>query len=147
MICAIFVLSTVLLLCCPAVAATVESVNGKVLINHGDGFRQATSGAQAKAGDQLMAGPGASAKLVYSDRCRVSVVPGRVVSVGKQPPCTAQSLVGEDYREGFFSNPVPPFVVGAAIGWGIFCAATYCRDHEGGGRRFRGGSLSQPSSP
>jgi hypothetical protein len=31
-----------------------------------------------------MAGPGGSAKLVYSDRCQVSVIPGRVVSVGKQ---------------------------------------------------------------
>lgn len=128
----IIVLSTVLLFCCPAFAATVDAVKGKVLINRGDGFQQATSGTKANAGDRLMAGPGGSAKLVYSDRCQVSIVPGRVVSVGKQPPCTAPSLVGEDSREGFFSNPVPPFVVGAAIGWGIFCAATYCRDHGGG---------------
>ena len=94
----------------PAFTATVDSVKGKVVINRGDGFQQVTTGAQANAGDQLMAGPGGSAKLVYSDRCQVSVVPGRVVSVGKQPPCTAPSLVGEDFREGFFGNPVPPFV-------------------------------------
>ena len=36
------------------------------------------------------------------------------------------------------SNPVPPFVVGAAIGWGIFCATIYCREENGGGRRVRG---------
>jgi hypothetical protein len=145
MIRAVFVLSTVLLLCCPAFAATVESVKGKVLINHGDGFQQARSGAPAHAGDRLMASPGSSAKLVYSDRCQVKVVPGSVVSVGKQPPCTAPSLAGLEQvppQEGFFSNPVPPFAVGAAIGWGIFCATTYCREHEGGGRR-----VSQPASP
>ena len=140
----------------PAFAATVDSVKGKVLINRGDGFQQVTTGAQANAGDQLMAGPGGSAKLVYSDRCQVSVIPGRVVSVGKQPPCTAPSLVGENSREGFFSNPVPPFVVGAAIGWGIFCATTYCREHnreganrQGGGRRLGGlgGLGGTPASP
>ena len=131
----------------PAVAATVESVNGKVLINRGDGFQPVTNGARANVGDRLMAGPGGSAKLLYSDRCRVSIVPGRVVSVGKQPPCTAQSLVGEDYRQGFFNNPVPPFAISAAIGWGIFCATIYCRDHEGGGRRVRREDFEEPASP
>ena len=153
MIRTIFVLGTVILLCWPAAAATVESVKGKVLINRGEGFQPVTSGTQANPGDRLMASPRGSAKLVYSDRCQISIVPGRVVSVGKQPPCTAQSLVGEDYREGFFSNPVPPFAVGAAIGWGIFCATTYCRDHnpEGanrqGGRRFGGLGGTPGASP
>jgi len=77
--------------------------------------RPATSGTNANAGDLLMANAGGSAKLIYPGGCQVSIIPGRVVSVGKQPPCTAQSLVGEDYREGFFSNPVPPAIVGAAI--------------------------------
>ena len=139
--------SWLIFLSVPGFAATVDAVKGKVLINRGEGFQQVTTGAQANVGDRLMAGPGGSAKLVYSDRCQVSLVPGRVVSVGKQPPCTAPSLVGDDYREGFFSNPVPPFVVGAAIGWGIFCAATYCRDHEGGGRRVRGEDFEEPGSP
>jgi hypothetical protein len=145
-----FVPGLLIFLSLPAFAATVDSVKGKVLINRGEGFQQVTSGTQANAGDRLMAGPGASAKLVYSDRCQISVVPGRVVSVGKQPPCTAQSLVGEDYREGFFSNPVPPFAITAAIGWGIFCATTYCRDHhEGGGRRVRRDreEVEKPASP
>lgn len=145
----IIVLSTLLLLGSPAVAATVDAVKGKVLINRGDGFQRATTGTQANAGDLLMANAGGSAKLVYPGGCQVSVIPGRVVSVGKQPPCTAQSLVGEDYREGFWNTPVP-FAIGAAIGWGIFCAADYCRDrNEGangqGGRRL--GGVGGPASP
>jgi hypothetical protein len=148
MIRTIFVLSTVLLLCCPAFAATVESVKGKVLINRGDGFQQATTGVQANVGDLLMAAPGGSATLVYPGGCQVSVIPGRVVSVGNKPPCTAPSLVGED-PSGFFSNPVIPFATGAAIGWGIFCATTYCRDHNdnGGRRSSRKDDVDKPASP
>ncbi len=145
------VVSTVLLFCGPGFAATVDSVKGKVLINRGDGFQPATSGTNANAGDLLMANAGGSAKLIYPGGCQVSIIPGRVVSVGKQPPCTAQSLVGEDYREGFFSNPVPPAIVGAAIGWGIFCAAKYCREDNSGGANGQGGrrlgGVGGPASP
>ena len=137
-----------ILLSLPAFAATVDSVKGKVLINRGEGFQQVTTGAQANAGDQLMAGPGGSAKLVYSGGCQVSVVPGRVVSVGKQPPCTAPSLVGEDSRADFWRTPVP-FAIGAAIGWSIFCAADYCRDRNEGANRQGGrlGGVGLPASP
>jgi len=121
----------------------------KDAINRGDGFQPATSGTNANAGDLLMANAGGSARLIYPGGCQVSIIPGRVVSVGKQPPCTAQSLVGEDYREGFFSNPVPPAIVGAAIGWGIFCAAKYCREDNPGGANGQGGRLGVggPASP
>ena len=132
----------------PAFATTVDSVKGKVLINRGEGFQQVTTGAQANAGDQLMAGPGGSAKLVYSDGCQVSVVPGRVVSVGKQPPCTAPSLVERDSRADFWRTPVP-FAIGAVIGWSIFCAADYCRDRNEGANRQGGrlGGVGLPASP
>jgi hypothetical protein len=144
-----FVPGLLIFMSLPAFAATVDSVKGKVLINRGEGFQQVTTGAQANAGDQLMAGPGGSAKLVYSDRCQVSVVPGRVVSVGKQPPCTAQSLVGEDDRAGFWNTPVP-FAIGAAVGWGIFCAGTDCLDRNREGANRQGGRLGGiglPASP
>jgi hypothetical protein len=144
----VIVLSTVLLFCCPAFAATVEAVKGKVLINRGDGFQQATSGAQANAGDRLMANAGGSATLVYPDGCQVSVIPGRVVSVGKKPPCTAPSLLGEA-PSGFFSNPLVPFTITAAVGWGIFCATIYCRDQNGEGASRQGGRRlgGFPASP
>jgi hypothetical protein len=133
----------------PAFAATVESVKGKVLINRGDGFQPAASGAQAKAGDRLMADAGGSAKLVYPGGCQVKVIPGRVVSVGKQPPCTAPSLLG-DADDRWYSNPLVPFGVTAAVGWGIFCGATYCRDDDdngGGGRRRFNQQVGSPASP
>jgi hypothetical protein len=111
-------------------------VKGKVLINRGEGFQQAASGAQAKAGDLVMASAGGSIK----------VIPGRVVSVAKQPPCTAPYLVGEA-DDRWYSNGLVPFGITAAVGWGIFCAATYCRDEGGGGRRFNQQLPGSPASP
>jgi hypothetical protein len=130
-----FAFSLSLLLTCSASAATVESVQGDVLINHGEGFVKAASGAQANAGDQLMATPGSSAKLVYSDGCQVNVIPGRVVGVGAQPPCKAPYMAGLEAvppQESFFTNPVVPFAISAGVGFAIYCAATYCRDHDHG---------------
>ena len=60
-----------------ASAATVEAVKGKVLINRGEGFQQTASGAQAKAGDLVMASAGGSAKLVYPGGCQIKVIPAR----------------------------------------------------------------------
>jgi hypothetical protein len=129
-----------------ASAATVEAVKGKVLINRGEGFQQAASGAQAKAGDLVMASAGGSAKLVYPGGCQIKVIPGRVISVAKQPPCTAPYLVGEA-DDRWYSNGLVPFGITAAVGWGIFCAATYCRDEGGGGRRFNQQLPGSPASP
>jgi len=114
-------------------AATVESVKGKVLINHGDGFVPTVNGAQVEPGDLLMAKAGGSAKLVYPGGCQVKVIPGRVVSVGKQPPCKAPWSVGEGaYQDSFFTNPLLPFAITAGVGWGIYCAAIWCRERGGG---------------
>jgi hypothetical protein len=130
---AIIALSAAVLVASPAAATTVELVKGKVLINKGSGFRPTTSGTQAGVGDQLLANAGGSATLVYPDGCQVRIVPGTVVSVGKQPPCTAPSLVGGEDERWYVRNPLVPFTITAGIGWGIFCAAVYCRD-DGGGR-------------
>jgi hypothetical protein len=144
----LFIVLCTVLMSTSTFAATLVSVTGKVLINRGDGFQQATSGIEAKAGDRLMADAGGSAKLVYPGGCQVKVTPGKVVSVGKQLPCTAPSLVGETTTtEGYFRNPVVPFAITAAIGWGIFCATVYCRDEGGRGRRFTQPGFGQPASP
>ena len=81
-----------------------------------------------------MASAGGSAKLVYPGGCQVRVIPGTVVSVGKQPPCTAPYDVGYNPPPHLFNNPLVPFAIGGAIGWWIFCAVEYCRDDDGGRR-------------
>ena len=80
-----------------------------------------------------MASAGGSAKLVYPGGCQVRVIPGTVVSIGKQPPCTAPYDVRYNPPPHLFNNPLVPFAIGGAIGWGIFRAVEYCRDDDGGG--------------
>ena len=59
----LFIVLCTVLMSTSTFAATLVSVTGKVLINRGDGFQQATSGIEAKAGDRLMADAGGGAKL------------------------------------------------------------------------------------
>ena len=73
-----------LLVSSSAFAASLEAVRGEVSINRGEGFKRVTGPTEARAGDLLMASPGGSAKLVYSDGCPVRVIPGTVVRVGAQ---------------------------------------------------------------
>ena len=117
----------------PASATSIEAVKGKVLINHGEGFQQAASGAQANAGDLVMASAGGSAKLVYPGGCQVRVIPGTVVSVGKQPPCTAPYDLRYNPAPHLFNNPLVPFAIGGAIGWGSFAPWSIAAMMTGGG--------------
>jgi hypothetical protein len=96
-----------------AFAATVESVQGPVSFNHGEGFRQVAGTTAAAVGDKVMAGPGGSASIVYPDGCAVTVNPGAVVTIQEPSPCKA----------GFINN-LAPFAVGTAIVAGAFVIST-----------------------
>ena len=70
--------------------ATVEAVKSPVSINNGQGYQTVTKKASAANGDQVMAGAGGHARIIYSDGCVTDVYPGGVVSVGKcYTPMTA----------------------------------------------------------
>ena len=60
----------------PASAATLDAVQGQVLINHGKGFQRVAPGTEAREGDLVMANPGGSAKLIYPGGCVTEIKPG-----------------------------------------------------------------------
>ena len=68
-------------------AATLQPINGKVLINHGAGYQHVTQPALAAVGDSIMVNAEGSAKLVYDAQCSVVVKPGNVVTVAAEAPC------------------------------------------------------------
>lgn len=80
-----------------------------------------------------MASAGGSAKLVYPGGCQVRVIPGTVVSVGKQPPCTAPYDLIYNPAPPLFNNPLVPFAIGGAIGWGSFAPWSIAAMMTGGG--------------
>lgn len=90
----------------PASAATLNAIQGQVLINHGDGFqRVVASGAVAREGDLVMANPGGSANLVYPGGCVTQIKPGTVVTVNDGSKCPMPMLVGQ--ADACDNNPDP----------------------------------------
>jgi hypothetical protein len=136
------VLSTVLVICHPAFAATVDSVSGKVSINRGAGYAPAESGMTANPGDQVMAAPKGYARIIYSNGCVVEVRPGSVVRVSDRSPCRA----GGYFATSDFLPGMVPFAVTAGIIGGAFAITT---SNEGNGPGASGGNglVSRPASP
>ena len=71
-------------------AATVMPEQGIVLVNHGNGYENATGPTAVNPGDIVVVNPGGSAQITYPDGCTVPVAVGAIVTVGAQSPCTTQ---------------------------------------------------------
>ena len=76
-----------LLLGSSAFAATLQPMQGEVLLNHGAGFQRVAQQTTAGVGDAVMVGKDGSAQIVYNAQCAVAVRPGNVVTVAAEPPC------------------------------------------------------------
>ena len=127
--------------------ATVEAVKSPVSINNGQGYQTVTKKASAANGDQVMAGAGGHARIIYSDGCVTDVYPGGVASVGK---CYKPMTAGlEPVDEKALVPPaagIPWWLVGgtaAFLAVGI-CAASGCFDDDDHPRRK---PPEEPKSP
>ncbi len=78
-----------------AIAATVTATQGQVLVNRGNGYQRVAGSTQAGTGATVVANPGGSAQVVYSDGCAVTVEPGSVYTIAPQSPC-ATGVAGVD---------------------------------------------------
>ena len=67
-------------------AATLQAMQGDVLVNSGDGFKRVTGPTQVNPGDYVMVGDGGKANLVYPGGTVVPVQEGGVIAVAEQPP-------------------------------------------------------------
>ena len=100
-------------------AATLEAVQGQVLVNRGSGYQFEIGPAELEPGDMLIANAGASAHITYGDGCVVPIAVGSVTTVGERSPCAAQS--GDSPSFG-----LTPGILGigvAAVGAGAGIAA------------------------
>jgi hypothetical protein len=79
-----------------AIAATLDSIQGTVQVNSGAGFHKVAKPAQVAPGASIMADPGASAQILYSDGCRIPVKPGSVAVVAPISPCAQGQAAGDN---------------------------------------------------
>ena len=83
----LFAFAVTILIATGAVAATVTTEQGEVLVNRGTGFKPAAQPMEVSAGDQVMAKPEGRGNVVYPDGCIVNVVPGVVFTIADKSPC------------------------------------------------------------
>jgi hypothetical protein len=73
-----------------ALAASLDAVQGEVLVNRGAGYQVVRGPTSLKPGDSVIVNPGSSAQITYADGCSVPVEMGSVKTVGEQSPCVTQ---------------------------------------------------------
>jgi hypothetical protein len=100
--------------------AEISLMQGKVLVNQGNGFVALAEGAGLKAGDKVLVGKDSSAIIAYNGGCAVSINEAKVVTVAKAAPCkagTTAAIVGSSLISPA-ADPVagdPPIAAGAAL--------------------------------
>jgi len=86
----------------------LASLQGLVLVDHGDGFVAAGAGSPFRGGDRVTAAPGGFAKISYSDGCSVTVNSRTMATIDSASPCDGgpapQLLKTADENSGQGSN-------------------------------------------
>jgi hypothetical protein len=112
-------------------AATLEAVQGQVLVNRGSGYQFVIGSAELNPGDMILANAGASAHVTYPDGCVAPVEAGSVTTIGQRSPCAVQA--GDS--PSFSLSPATLGIGAAVIGAGVSVAA------------LLGSSSDKPASP
>lgn len=116
-------------------AAEVESGQGDLSVNQGQGFHKVDGRVDAHAGDSVMVSPDGSATVSYPDGCQVNVQPGSVMTIAPLSPCAAGSLAQ--------APPPNPYLVPMVLG-GLFGAGLGAAIYEASQSRS---SSPAPASP
>jgi hypothetical protein len=111
-------------------AATLEGLQGVVLVDRGGGFSIVNGPTQLKPGDSVIANPGGTAQIVYADGCRVPVNPGDVVATLQQSPCAGGNTQAPAASEGGSINTTTWLVGGAVVGLGAGAAVLLLSDDD-----------------
>jgi hypothetical protein len=115
-----------------AAIATVQTMQGQVTINRGNGYEEVVSWADGHAGDKVMAGPGGYGKIIYSNGCVVNVRPGAVVAVQDEPPCRDGAVIAGH-----------PYLIAGAMAAGVVAGIVSLS----GGNDNNNNKHSKPASP
>jgi hypothetical protein len=106
----------------------VSPIQGPLQVNFGNGFRPVSGPVQLQPGGSVMAGPGGSGEIRYSDGCRTPVAPGAVSIVAPVSPC-AQGQAYTGTGRGDWVDTYMPYPFLAGIGVGLACSI-WCRSNN-----------------
>ena len=121
-------------------AATLTNIVGEIRVNGGDGFKVVTKAITVNVGDKIMAGPSASARVVYSNGVALNLKAGRIMTVSsaKMAKIRSSALLQEAGVIAATGLPAwAPVVAGVAVVGGVAAAVVASQDS----------SKSAPASP
>ncbi len=94
-----------------SIAASLQNVEGSVLVNRGNGFEVVGSGTQVKPGDQVLVRSNGSATIVFNEACVTKLDAGSSTTVPAEVPC-APPVGG---LAGAAAPAATTMVIGAAV--------------------------------
>ena len=120
--------------------ATVQTMEGTLSLNRGAGYVEVLSWAEAPSGSQVMANPGSSGKIIYSDGCEINVSPGSVYTIQDSSPCGSGVLRGGSARN---------YVIGGLVvaGGTVAIIALTGGDDSGTKKKKHKKNGNEPASP
>lgn len=92
----------------PAPTAKIVEIQGRVLSNLGDEFKQAFNNQALKPGDRVMAQDNSGASIVFDDGCEFKIVENTIVTI----PVRSTNCSGTDMLVQQL-NPAGPGAIGA----------------------------------
>ena len=99
--------------------AEINLMQGKVLVNQGEGFVALAEGSALKVGDKVLVGKDSSAIISYNGGCAVSINEAKVFTVAKAAPCKAGETVAS-----VDSDLIAPVAASGLGAGGIFAGGT-----------------------
>ena len=108
-------------------AATLDSVNGRVLVNRGQGYGPGVAQSSLKPGDQVFATNGASARIVFDNLCFENVEAGQVITVRAGNPECAFDPTNAPGTEAGGISATTVLVGGAVVAAGVGAAILISR--------------------
>ena len=102
-----------------AAYASLQVIEGPIMVNHGSGFEPAIGVVDLNVGDRIMAGENASAVLHYTT-CSVAVTASSIVTVPKSAPCVAGQISNVAVDEDAIFGPfIPAYVIPGEMAGGF----------------------------
>ena len=105
-------------------AATLSGIQGRVLVNKGNGFVRAQPGMEIAPGDRVLVQPGGSAQVTYPNGAVGSLQPGGIFTLPATPPPVGAIEAATAGGAGGFNTAmvVGGIAVLGAGGWLIYNA-------------------------
>jgi hypothetical protein len=142
----------------PARAAVLDGINGQVMVKRGGTYRLVKGPMELKPGESVVANPGGSAVISYTDGCNVPVAADSVVAVSEASPCAVSQgpalsdspeafAFGGDNGAGLNDSP-KPFAIGGVDGTTLAIGALAVGGVVGAVALIAGGGeKDKPASP